>query len=150
EQPWHETTLDVSGSVAAESWTTYDDAPLGAAGARGLPTRLEQRGGTSTAPGAHGPGDPENPVTRRTYDAYGNLDSETDPLGFTRGFGHGDPDRMFTFPESEIDPLGRTAARRFDPRTGLMTESVDPNGRSISIEYDGFGRRLAEWGPADT
>jgi RHS repeat-associated protein len=89
-------------------------------------------------------------VTLRTYDAYGNLDSETDPLGFARRFGRGAQDATFTFPESETDPLGRTESRRFDPRTGLMTESIDPNGRSIQIEYDGFGRRLAEWGPGDT
>ncbi|HEV8198884.1 MAG TPA: toxin TcdB middle/N-terminal domain-containing protein, partial [Candidatus Polarisedimenticolia bacterium] len=150
EQPWHETTLDASGNVAAESWTAYDGAPLGTAGARGLPTRFERRGGTSVAPGAHGPGDSENPVTLRTYDAYGNLASETDPLGFTRRFEHGVADATFTFPESETDPLGRSATRRFDPRTGLMTESLDANGRSIVIEYDGFGRRLAEWGPGDT
>jgi RHS repeat-associated protein len=150
EEPWHESTLDASGNVAGESWTAWDDAPLGTAGSRGLPTRLERRGGTSGAPGAHGPGDPENPVTLRTYDDYGNLETETDPLGAVRRFGHGVPDPTFTFPVSETDPLGRTATRRFDPRTGLLIETVDANGRSISIEYDGFGRRLAEWGPGDT
>jgi uncharacterized protein RhaS with RHS repeats len=38
-------------------------------------------------------------VTTRTYDAYGNLASETDPLGRTRRFERGVDDRTFTFPE---------------------------------------------------
>jgi RHS repeat-associated protein len=150
EEPWHETTLDASGGVVAEAWTSYDDAPPGVASARGLPTRVERRGGFAGAPGAHGPGDPDNPVTRSTYDVYGNLASETDPLGAVRRIGHGAEDPTFTFPETETDPLGRVATRRFDPRTGLLLQSADPNDRAISIEYDGFGRRLAEWGPEDT
>jgi RHS repeat-associated protein len=150
EQPWHETTLDADGNVAAESWTARDGAALGAAGPRGLVTRIEARGGPVGPPGAHGPGDPENPVTTRDYDPYGNLATETDPLGAVRRWGRGVQDPTFTFPESETDPLGHVSARRFDPRAGLLTKTTDPNGMAIEIEYDGFGRRLAEWGPLDT
>ena len=150
ELPWHETTLDAAGTVVAESWTAWDDRPLGSAGPRRLATRVEARGGFPGAPGAHGPGDPDNPVTTRVYDPYGNLESETDPLGAVRRWDRGVQDATFTFPESETDPLGRVSTRTFDPRTGLLTQTIDPNGAAIAIEYDGFGRRLAEWGPLDT
>jgi RHS repeat-associated protein len=150
EMPWHATLLDAQGNVATESWTGYDAQPYGASGSAGLPTRLESRGGPPGAPGAHGPGDPDNPVTTRVYDAYGNLASETDPLGRTRRLDHGVEDRTFTFPEREIDPLGRASLRRFDPRTGLPVAVTDANGRTVATEYDGFGRRIAEWGPLDS
>ena len=150
EQPWHETTLDAAGNVVAESWTAYDDAALGVAAPRRLPTKVESRAGFPGAPGAHGPGDPDNPLTARAYDVYGNLATETDPLGAVRRWDRGLVDPTFTFPESETDPLGRVTVRRFDPRSGLQTSLIDPNGRTIEIEYDGFGRRLAEWGPGDS
>jgi RHS repeat-associated protein len=150
EIPWHATLLDAQGTVATESWTGYDGQPYGAAGSAGLATRLESRGGPPGAPGAHGSGDPDNPVTTRLYDTYGNLASETDPLGRTRRFERGATDRTFTFPEREIDPLGRASGRVFDPRTGLPMAITDANGRTVAMEYDGFGRRTAEWGPLDT
>jgi RHS repeat-associated protein len=59
-------------------------------------------------------------------------------------------DPTFTFPEREVDAFGRAVERRFDPRTGLMVSAVDPNGAAVEFESDGFGRRLAEWGPLDS
>jgi RHS repeat-associated protein len=150
EMPWHATLLDAQGLVGTETWTGYDAQPYGARASAGLGTRLESRGGPPGAPGAHGPGDPDNPVTTRAYDAYGNLASETDPLGRTRRFERGVDDRTFTFPEREIDPLGRASRRVFDARTGLPLAITDANGRTVAMEYDGFGRRVAEWGPLDT
>jgi RHS repeat-associated protein len=150
EMPWHTALLDASGTVAAEGWIGYDARPYGTPGSAGLRTQIESRGGPAGAPGVHGPGDPDNPAITRLYDAYGNLASETDPLGRTRRFERGVNDRTFTFPEREIDPLGRASERLFDARTGLPLATTDANGRSVAMEYDGFGRKTAEWGPLDT
>jgi RHS repeat-associated protein len=148
--PWHRWLTGADGGVVSESWTSYDDNPLGTLGARGLPTREEIRGGPQGAAGAVAPGDPENPVIRRGYDAYGNLEREVDALGHMRLFGHGGDDPTFTFPVSETDPLGRVTAHRYDPRTGQQILLIDPNGAVVHLEHDGFGRPVAEYGPYDS
>jgi RHS repeat-associated protein len=147
--PFHRSVAGADGIVVEESWTYYDDRPLGETGTRGLATGEEARGGPPGPPGEHGPGDPGNPVTRRAYDPYGNLAAEIDPLGRRRSFARDPADAARAFPAVETDPLGRVTVRRFDARTGLLEEVVDPNGRSVRIEYDGFGRRMAEYGPYD-
>ncbi|HEU4401445.1 MAG TPA: RHS repeat-associated core domain-containing protein, partial [Candidatus Polarisedimenticolia bacterium] len=149
--PVHRVDSSGDGLVVSEGWFAYDGRPPGTLGGRGLVTREERRGGPSgQAAGAVLPGDPRNPVTARTYDTYGNMTSETDALGRTRVIRHGSLDPTFTFPDGEIDPLGRLTTRRFDPRTGLLVRVDDPNGRATQIRYDGFGRRTAEWGPLDS
>jgi RHS repeat-associated protein len=148
--PFHRSVAGADGMVVSESWTSYDDRPLGELGSRALPTMDEARGGPPGPPGTHGPGDPGNPVTRRAYDAFGNLAAETDPLGRRRTLARDPADPARTFPAVETDALGRETTRRFDARTGLLEEVFDPNGRSVRIEYDGFGRRLAEYGPYDS
>ncbi|HYV84639.1 MAG TPA: toxin TcdB middle/N-terminal domain-containing protein [Patescibacteria group bacterium] len=150
EAPWHTLLLDAAGQVVSESWTGLDGQPPGTSPVRGLTTRLERRGGPPGPEGTHGPGDPQNPVVSRTYDARGELATETDPLGRTRRIDRGVADASYTFPERETNALGQISERRFDPRTGQILLSTDPNGRSVGFEYDGFGRRLAEWGPYDT
>ncbi|PYS95852.1 MAG: hypothetical protein DMF50_06995 [Acidobacteria bacterium] len=148
--PFHRAVSGADGTVVAEGWTSYDGLSPGAIGLRALPTGEERRGGPPGPPGVHGPGDPENPVTRRTYDVYGNLDSETDPLGRTRRIDRGLSDPSFTFPESETDALARVTTRTFDARTGLLVRLADPNGAATQTEYDPFGRRVAEYGPYDS
>jgi RHS repeat-associated protein len=150
EQPWHALVLDANGQVVSESWTGSDGLPPGTAPTAGLTTRIERRGGPPGPEGVHGAGDPQNPLVSRTYDARGELATETDPLGRTRRIERGIADPSLTFPERETNALGQVSERRFDPRTGLLLRSTDANGRSVELEYDGFGRRLAEWGPLDT
>jgi len=150
ELPWHALLGDAGAQVAQETWSAWDDQAIGAPPVRGLVTLVERRGGPAGPAGARGPGDTGNPVARRGYDARGNLATETDPLGRVRRIERGLFDPAQTFPEREIDPLGRVAEHRFDPRNGLLTRVVDANGRAVEFEYDGFGRRLAEWGPLDS
>jgi RHS repeat-associated protein len=150
ELPWHALVLDADGQVVSESWTAADGLPPGASPTQGLTTRIERRGGPPGPMGAHGTGDPQNPVVSRTYDARGELATETDPLGRIRRIERGISDSSLTFPERETNALGQVSERRFDSRTGLLLRSTDANGRSVEFEYDGFGRRLAEWGPLDT
>jgi RHS repeat-associated protein len=150
EQPWHALVLGADDQAVSESWTGMDGMPPGAAPTRGLTTRIERRGGPPGPVGLHGSGDPQNPVVSRTYDARGELATETDPLGRTRRIDRGLSDPSLTFPERETNALGQVSERRFDARTGLLLRSTDPNGRAVEFEYDGFGRRLAEWGPLDT
>jgi RHS repeat-associated protein len=144
--PVHRSLRDAAGVVLSESWLFYDGLGPGAIGARGLPSREARRGGMPGAPGARGPDDPENPVVSRRHDAYGNVVTETDPLGRERRLSY---DATFTFPETETDPLGRTTVRRFQPATGVLLSATDPNGRTIRFEYDGLGRKIAEYGPDD-
>jgi RHS repeat-associated protein len=148
--PFHTTLSGADGMVVAESWTIYDDRPLGEIGARGLPTSEERRGGPIGPAGARSPGDPANSVTSRAYDVYGNVILETDPMGRIKRIEHGLADPSHTFPEMETDPLGGVTLRGFDPRTGLLEMAVDVNGRAAHIVSDGFGRRLAEHGPYDS
>ncbi|HZM70564.1 MAG TPA: RHS repeat-associated core domain-containing protein, partial [Candidatus Cryosericum sp.] len=150
EQPWHQSASGADGVVLAESWTSYDGGAPGQPGTRGLETRVELRGGPPGPAGDHAPGDPGNSVVLKAYDPFGNLASEVDPLGRERRVERGLLDTTFTFPDREVDPLGRATERHFDARSGLLLRIVDPNGRAAEIEYDSFGRRTAEWGPLDS
>ncbi len=147
--PAHRYVAGSDGLVASESWTFYDGRGFGDVGALGLPTLEARRGGPPGPAGARGPDDRDNPKVTRTYDRYGNLETETDPLGRQGRFGHGSTDPTFTFPESETDPLGRVTIRTFDARTGLLTALADPNGDEVHTLYDGFGRKVADYGPYD-
>ncbi|MFQ5843491.1 MAG: toxin TcdB middle/N-terminal domain-containing protein [Planctomycetota bacterium] len=150
ELPYHRTVTGAAGQAVSESWIYYDGLPLGGVGTRGLPTREVARGGPQGPPGAVGPEDPGNAVSARAYDAYGNVNVEIDPLGRETRIDHGVQDPSFTYPEREIDAMGHVTLRRFDPATGLVTLAVDANGNATRIVYDGFGRRLAEYGPYDS
>ncbi len=147
--PVHRSTEGVDGRVVSESWTFYDGLALRSVGTMGLATREQRRGGALGPPG-RGPDDGPDPSTTRGFDPYGNVAWEIDPLGRRRIFWRGRGDPTFTFPDAETDPMGRETARSFDPRTGLLTRLVDPNGAVTRIEYDGFGRRTAECGPYDS
>jgi len=147
--PAHRWLAGADGVVVSESWTSYDGLTPGAVGVTGLATREQRRGGPP-GPGGRGPDDAVDPATTRGYDAYGNLSWEADPLGRRRLIDRGQNDRTFTFPDSETDPLGRVTTRLFDPRTGLLQRVTDPNGAVTQIEYDGFGRKTAEYGPYDS
>jgi RHS repeat-associated protein len=148
--PAHRFVAGSDGQVVSENWTFYDDRGLGEVGALGLPTLEARRGGPPGPAGARAPDDRDNPQVIRTYDRYGNLETETDPLGRRRAFAHGSTDPTFTFPVSETDPLGRVTTRIFDARTGQLTALVDPNGNEVHSLYDRFGRKLADYGPYDT
>ncbi|MCZ6696302.1 MAG: SpvB/TcaC N-terminal domain-containing protein, partial [Acidobacteria bacterium] len=148
--PYHRSVAGVDGAIVSESWTFYDDRPIGEVGMRGLPTREEERGGPPGPPGSVAAGDARNVVTARSYDDFGNVITETNPLGRIRRIEHGLFDPSFTFPEKEIDPLGHITLREFDARTGLLTRVIDANGRAAHILSDAFGRREAEYGPFDS
>ena len=148
--PTHRSLAGVDGTIVSESWTFYDDRPFGEVGTRGLPTREEERGGPPGPPGAVAAGDAGNIVTARSYDHFGNVTSEIDPLGRIRRIEHGLFDPSFAFPEKEIDPLGHVTLRQLDARTGLLIWVIDTNGRAAHILADAFGRREAEYGPFDS
>lgn len=147
--PVHRSLSGVDDRVVFESWTYFDGGGLRSVGLQGWATREQQRGG-APGPAGRDPDDALDPATTRGFDPYGNIAWELDPLGRRRTFSRGRVDPTYTFPDSETDPLGRVTARSFDPRTGLMTRLVDPNGAETRSEYDGFGRRTAECGPYDT
>ncbi|PYT15910.1 MAG: hypothetical protein DMF51_05760, partial [Acidobacteria bacterium] len=147
--PVHRSLAGVDGSVVSESWTFYDGLALGAVGDAGLATREQRRSGPP-GPAGRAPDDSVDPAISRGYDVYGNLAWEVDPLGRRRVIVRGQIDPTFTFPDSESDALGRVTSRVFDPRTGLLLRLTDPNGARTQMEYDGFGRKTAEYGPYDS
>jgi RHS repeat-associated protein len=94
-------------------------------------------------------------TTNRTYDAFGNLRSETDPGGRLTEFCY-DGDSTFASsnscnsPTSEVthsvrigvrDPLGQVVTEAPDPVTGDITEALRVySGDRDKQEYDAFGR----------
>jgi len=48
------------------------------------------------------------------------------------------------FPVTSTNALGHSEGQSFDPRTGLPTRLVGPNGVVTTWAYDGLGRRLRE------
>lgn len=147
--PVHRRLAGADGLVVSESWTSYDGLDRGAVGPTGLATHEQRRGGPPGLPGRE-PDDSIDPSSTRGYDAYGNLAWEIDALGRRRAIFRGTADPTFTFPDGETDALGRVTATCFDPRTGQISHAVDPNGAITRTEYDGFGRRAAEYGPYDS
>ena len=147
--PVHRFRSGGDGQVVAESWTFFDDLGPRGVGLHGWATREQRRGGPAGPPG-RSPDDAIDPATTRGFDPYGNVAWESDALARRRTTSRGVTDTTWTFPDSETDPLGRVTARSFDPRTGLLTRLVDPNGAETRIAYDAFGRRTSECGPYDT
>lgn len=86
---------------------------------------------------------------RYAYDAFGNQRSTTDPEGATTTIAY--ETTYHTYPETTTMPEvnGQKLAKRFayDPRSGLLVATVDPNGHTSVKCSDAFGRLVAFQGP---
>jgi YD repeat-containing protein len=98
------------------------------------------------------PADPQLQVTLTLgYDGYGNVSSETATGVGMRG-------RQTTtswgtsgqFPIAIQNALGQITRLVWDATLGVQTSETDPNGISISWDYDAFGRRTREDRPDGT
>lgn len=87
--------------------------------------------------------DANGKVTSYTYDAYGNRTSETDPLGRTAASTYDDLGRQI----SSTDALSRTTGYGYDGQ-GLLRTTTDPLGQVTRYEYDANGNRTVEVSPA--
>ena len=93
--------------------------------------------------------DHEKAITTRTErDRFGNIVASTVSVA-------GEPSRTV---RTEFDPLGRFSVsdtnalghrvqRRLRLTTGTPESTTDPNGRTATLEYDGFGRPIRETSP---
>ena len=89
-------------------------------------------------------------TTTTTYDIYGNVTALTDTLGNTSNTTY--ESTYHTFPEKRATPSASTSSQSltvstsYEPKFGIKTQVVDPNGHiSMNIAdsgIDGFGRVL--------
>ena len=78
------------------------------------------------------------------YDTSGNMVSAQSPDG-ARSRTEYDQERLFAV--RAVDSLGMVTSSTTDPRTGMVTETITPNGTRLRSRYDGLGRLLRTWGP---
>ena len=96
-----------------------------------------------------------SPVTKFKYDyeinpniSCGNLVEVEDALGRKTSTAY-DVAYGYTFPVSITNILGHTQSFTYDPATGQILTSTDPNGQITKTKYDGFGRIEEIRGPND-
>lgn len=154
------TMIDARGKVWKDVY--YDNVliqrvdPLGNTTTYGYDVNLNQASVT----------DARGNKTLRTYDARGNLLSETGPapLSYTKSFTYDAQNNMLT----STDGRGNTASFEYDargnlitetrpgnvitrygrdPTTGLLTTLTDPRGKITRYEYDAAGNLIKETSP---
>lgn len=90
---------------------------------------------------------------RKSYlrDGYGNIYSTTlSGTGVTSRTSTTQFDSYRQFPTSVTNALGQISSVSYDPATGNIKSSTDPNGLVTTWEYDGFGRKTKEIRPDGT
>lgn len=86
--------------------------------------------------------DPENHTVSSTYDAAGNLVSETDALNRQRSFTYGTFNNLLSAsrPLSGTSQIQRTTYRYDDPtHPGDVTAATDPKDKTSSFTRDACG-----------
>lgn len=140
------TLQDASGNTVRQSWTYYDGATdWTSAPTKGNPTKTE----SWLAGGG-------NPVITRTYDAYGNMTDQYDPLWNANSGALGNhvqityDGALHQYPTKVTNALNQTETSTYDPVTGEMLTHTDMNGQTTRSVYDSFGRVTKVIGPGDT
>ncbi len=134
----HSYTTDSNGNKVAEGWRYYD----GNASWRGVTPTLGKV--TKEEKWLNGGA---NFIVTSTYDTYGNVKSVTDPKGRTVTTSYDSTYHMY--PQTVTNPLGQTQSFTYDPKTGQVLTSTDPNGQTAAKIYDTFGRLKQVFGPYD-
>ncbi|WP_437033521.1 RHS repeat domain-containing protein [Streptomyces sp. enrichment culture] len=86
-------------------------------------------------------------VSKAAYDAYGRQTEVIDMAGakttiaYTPATGQAPTETVTT------NDLGHTSKAITDPRRGLVTATVDANGKRSDVEYDALGRITRGWAP---
>jgi RHS repeat-associated protein len=152
--PSHVIVKNNAGAIVSQTWFSYDGQPHGAAPVIGLLTAKEQWAGDAA--------EAVNPVTRYTYDRYGNVVMTTDPLQNTTTLTY-DPD-YHMFPVKTTNALDHAVESQYYGVNGIPLESVDGtrglwgqvkkttdvNDQVERRIYDVFGRLTASIGPFDS
>ncbi|TCO65881.1 RHS repeat-associated core domain-containing protein [Actinocrispum wychmicini] len=135
-----------SGSIISDTRNHYDGGDVGAPPSRGLVTQTDT---VDTWPA----GGAETFVSAKTaFDTYDRVTASTDELNRTTTTAYtpssGAASRITTTSPSLGGTLGSlTAAKVFDPSSGLLQSAIDPNGRHTDATYDPLGRLTAVWKP---
>jgi RHS repeat-associated protein len=134
----HSYTTDSNGNKVSEAWRYYD----GNSSWRGVVPTLgkltkEERWLNNGV----------NFTVTRDYDAYGNVTKVTDQKGRTVTTTYDLTYHMY--PVLVTNPLGQTQSATYDPKTGQVLTSTDPNGQVSRRVYDTFGRAKEAFGPYD-
>ena len=79
-----------------------------------------------------------------TYDSYGRTLDSWDALGNKTQTINTQTNGLTTSTET-INPLNQAATTTLDPERGLPVATVDPNGITAVLHYDGVGRTIAVW-----
>ena len=77
----------------------------------------------------------------RTYNAYGFVTQELDPLNHATTF---IPDASQLYPASVTNALSQTTASLYDYSAGKATQTIDPNGAIVQVVFDGLDRVIEE------
>lgn len=87
-----------------------------------------------------------DPVIHYAYDAYGNIQTQTDPNGNITQTTY---DVTNTFPQTITNPKGQTGTIDYNYAYGKPSDKIDANGNKTSYFYDAFGRLLTVTGPTE-
>lgn len=86
-------------------------------------------------------------TTTFTYDSYGNLETETDNAGYKLAYSY---DRVVkSYVVGVSDNLGQSTAWAYDYVKSVETSQTDTNQKTITKEYDVFGRMTEVRAPYD-
>ncbi len=120
-----------------ESWYAYDNGQIGDLPTEGNLTRLEDWLDTGTG----------NPITTYLYDDFVNQTHITDPENHTTITTYDDV--FHTFAVQIKNAKNQITTNTYDVATGKPLSTTDPNGFTISYEYDIFKRLIKEIRPYD-
>ncbi len=120
---------DSSGTTVQSARYTYDGLSFGNVTTGNVSKQEVWISGTTYA------------ATTFTYDAYGNVLTETDPLSNVTTTVY-DSDHLF--PVSITNALTQSKTISYDYAVGKPSRIVDVNGAIMEMDYDGFGRPTAE------
>ncbi|MCK5581374.1 MAG: VCBS repeat-containing protein [Candidatus Omnitrophica bacterium] len=146
---------DGNNAVVHKTWFYYDNnADLNVTPAMGLLTKKIDWSGDGV--------EDIDPETYYTYTVYGNLETTTDPRGYTTSIVY-DPD-VQAYPLTTTNALGHTVVNEYYGINGVALDSgdgyqglygqvksaTDPNSQTGRRTYDTFGRLTATVSPFDS
>ncbi|MFC1699881.1 toxin TcdB middle/N-terminal domain-containing protein [Candidatus Omnitrophota bacterium] len=85
--------------------------------------------------------------TSYTYDIYGNVETTTDARENTTTTTY--EETYHTYPLTIRNVSGHTLQYTYDPKTGQILSTTDPNDQTTTNKYDVFGRLDKVFGPND-
>jgi YD repeat-containing protein len=90
----------------------------------------------------------QSPENNYTYDSYGNVIQEIDPLRNTNNYTYDSETNTFLI--KETNALGQSQNYVYEKGTGNLLRSSDSNGIYTNYTYDTFGRNTKEILPLDS